>query len=364
VTVVQNSLPIVVFLATVPVSGTVLADYRTSVNNGTTVEIQLQHKTVGDSVDYSPNLPQGGHATAVERRRFDENTAQITVHRGQKLSLHGTVGQRQFTSLRDNFEFNAIGAGLRYQFYTGSTGSTYLMFDFDSNRAGRLNKNSYTTIDNQVIKSVSIDGPSDSQLTLGFQHLKSFGNTANFSVYGHIGKTDTSHDGLSGLLTRGNCNYSFDFGAAGGTVSQIDTCGNLTALSRIYPDDSTVQQEFGVSPVLDLQNRSTFLRAGASVSKNYNRWILSAEYYYQRYFRERLDDRITQAGGNVYDSNHTFTTSAGFRLNRDLTLTATAEYHQHRYLDVVPVLYTRLTSERFNDNAVFVSLNLNYKFSL
>jgi len=362
--VMRNILSVVIFLATASVSGTVLSDYRASARNSTTVEIQLQHKTVGDSVGYSPNLPQGGNATAVERRRFDENTAQLTIHRGQKLSLHGTVGQRQFTSLRDNFEFNVIGAGLRYQFYAGRTGDTYFVFDFDSNRAGQLNKNSFTTIDNQVIKSVLIDSPSDSQFTLGFRHLQSLGATASFSVYSHIGKTDTSHDGLSGLLTRGNCNYAFDFGAAGGTVRQIDTCGNLTALSRIYPNDSTVQEEFGVSPVLDLQNRSTFLRAGASVSKNFNRWFLSADYYYQRYFREILDDRIIQAGGNVFDTNHTFTASAGFRLYRDLTLTATAEYHQHRYLDVVPVLYTRLTSERFNDSAVFVSLNLNYKFSL
>ena len=195
---------------------------------------------------------------------------------------------------------------------------------------------------------------------VSFQSLQ---ESYNCHIYGSTGKTDTSHDGLTGLLTRGNCNYSFDFGSAGGTVNQIDTCGNLSALSRTYPDDATVQQEFGVSPVLDLQNRSTFIRAGASARKSFNRWTLTADYYYQRYFREALDDRILQAGGEVHDSNHTFATSAGFRLTRALTLTAKAEYHQHRYLDHVPVLYTRLTSERFNDDAVFVSLNLNYRFS-
>lgn len=358
---VRTSLLFFVFFAAAPVSG---VEFLTnSARDGTAVEIQLQHKTVGDSVGYSPNLPQGGHADPVEHSRFDENTAKITVHRGQKLSLHATVGQRQFTSLRDNFEFNAIGAGLRYQLHTGSVGSTFFMLDYDSNRAGQLNKNSYTTLNNQVVKSVAINGPSDSQWNLGFQHLKSIGNNANVSVFGSFGKTDTRHDGLTGLLTRGNCNYSFDFGVNGGTVNQIDSCGNLSALSRTYPDDATVQQEFGVSPVLDLQNRSMFLRFGASASKSFNRWTLSADYYYQRYFRETLDDRILQAGGNVYDSNHTFTTSAGFQLTRDLSLTAKAEYHQHRYLDLVPVLYTRLTSERFSDDAVFVSLNLNYRFS-
>jgi len=221
-----------------------VSDYKATENTGVAVDLQLQHKTVGDSVGYSPNLPQGGHADPVERSRFDENTAKITVHRGQKLSLHATIGQRQFTSLRDNFEFNAIGAGLRYQFYTGSSSNTFLMFDYSSNRAGRLSKNSYTTINNQVIKAVAINGPSDSQWNLGLQHQKRIGNTANISVYGSFGKTDTSHDGLTGLLTRGNCNYSFDFGAAGGSVNQIDTCGNLTALSRTYPDAKAWTKEF------------------------------------------------------------------------------------------------------------------------
>ena len=358
------SLPLVVVLATAPVSGAGLSDYTAAAANDTFVEIQLEHKTVGDTVGYSPNLPEGGQAAPQEHRRFDENSVQFSFHRGQKLSLTASIGQRQFTSLRDNFEFNVFGGGLRYQFHAGSDSSTALVFDYNSNRVSQLNKNSYTTIDNQVIKSVAINSPSDSQWNLGFKHLKAFGNSLQLNVHGSIGKTNTGHDGLSGLLTRGNCNYSFDFGAAGGTIDQIGTCGTLTALSRTYPDDSTVQQEFGVSPVQDLQNRSTFLRAGAGISKNFNRWSITADYYYQQYFREALDDRILLAGGNVYDSNHTFSTSAGFQLTRDLTITAKAEYHQHRYLDQVPVLYTRLTSGRFEDDAVFFSLNLNYRFSL
>ena len=95
-----------------------------------------------------------------------------------------------------------------------------------------------------------------------------------------------------------------------------------------------------------------------------NAWLFSANYYYQRYYRSQLDQRINADGARVHSHNHVLSGKADYRLSNGLTLSATAEYQRHAYLDEIPVLYTKLTSDWFNNSAVFFTVNINYCVSL
>lgn len=189
------------------------------------------------------------------------------------------------------------------------------------------------------------------------------GQSATLVTLAGIGSTDSSHSGLSGSLSSGACNYEFEFTNDGGSLNQVDQCGNVTSLSRIYPNDATVQQDFGVSPSSDLRNKSVYSRVGFGISKDYGKWSFTSQYYFQKYFRDHLDDRINLSSNESYDHNHVVTAAANRKITKAIIAGVQAEYHRHRYLDEIPVLYTRLTSERFEDEAFFFSLSLTYSLS-
>lgn len=356
---------VVISLAYSPsILGSALSDSFGNSPDNTYINLSIQYRSVGKTVGYSPNLPDGGQAEPVRRTRFNERLAEISWSNGHALSVRGVISERRFTSLRDNFEFNGTGLGVRYRFKSGSRGVTALTFDFHSNRSDKIDKNSFTTVGNTVIKSMAVHHPSDSLWGIGLAREVLLDGATRLEVYGGVGQTDSKHSGISGQLDRGNCSYRFDFNAQGGTVSQIDQCGSVRALTRTYPSDFSVEQDFGVSPVLDMRNKSVFFRVGGSVRKRYNKWTLSSSYNFQRYSRSGLDDRILDAGGGVHDTSHALSAGVAYQYDRKLSFDAEALYHKHRYLDQVPVLYTRVTSHRFDKPAIFLSLAVNYRFSL
>ncbi len=331
-----------------------------SYSNAAPVEIAVDYKTVGDTVQYQPNLPTGGFATAVKKPRFKESNIGIRWQPIEQLSISGGLSKRRFTTLRDDFGFLKTSIGFRYTSQKLKLKNTGFWFNFSSNNATELDKNSYTTINNQVIKSVVIKQPTDRILEFGVDRTFKLSSSTRLLTLISIGSTDTKHAGLEGDLTRGNCEYQFNFSNNGGSVNQLNQCGDITALSRTYPDDNTVQQEFGVSPAIDLRNNSLFSKVGFGFSKDYGKWTFNSHYYFQKYHRDQLDKRIELSQNTAYDRNHVVSTTVQRTITNKLTLSAHAEYQLHRYLDEVPVLYTRLTSERFKDDAVFFSLGLTY----
>lgn len=340
-------------------TSTVFAD----VNVRPSINLSVSRTSVGDSVAYSPNLEYGGFITPTKKPRFNETAARFAWQKNA-MTINAGIAERQFTSLRDNFAFSKSEIGVRYRLNQKLIKNTHVWVNFSSNRSHVLLKNSFTTLGDQVIKSVTVARPADRQLQLGIERTSKLNNRTVINILGIIGNTDSTHAGIKGNLTRRDCDYTFEFSNSGGNVEQVNQCGNVTALSRTYPSDATVDQEFGVSPAVDFRNRSTFGRIGAGFSRTHNAWLFSANYYYQRYYRGQLDKRINADGARVHSHNHVLSGKADYRLSNGLTLSATAEYQRHAYLDEIPVLYTKLTSDRFNNSAVFFTVNINYRVSL
>ncbi len=337
-----------------------MAVLQSSIAVAAPVQLTVEHKTVGDTVQYTPNLRSGGFASPTRKKRFQESSLRFFWQTTSGVSVEGGLSERSFTTLRDHFGFLQSHLTLRLALYNTAEQKTSLWVSLSSNRASALQKNSYTAIGNQVIRSVTVQSPSDYSLEFGSDWNVNLGPHSRIHAQFSLGSTDTYNAGLNGDLARGNCDYQFEFGQSGGSVELSDPCGDMTALSRIYPNDATVNQEFGVSPANDLRNRAVFTRVGIGVSKSFSTWSVGANYYYQQYFRDKLDNSIESSGNNTYKYNQVLSLTARRQLTRQITLGAQADYHRHRYLDEVPVLYTRLTSDRFEDDAVFFSINMTY----
>ena len=75
-----------------------------------------------------------------------------------------------------------------------------------------------------------------------------------------------------------------------------------------------------------------------------------------------MDKRIRNFGGEVLNTNNVVTLQATRFMSGNLSYTATLEYNQHQFLDELPVLYTRLTADRFSSDVVHMTVSVNYLF--
>jgi len=322
--------------------------------------------TVGDRVGYSPNLPQGGFVDPVSQPRYASHRLSAKWNGENNLSLGGSVAVRHFTSLRDRFKFSTYRIDASYALPALSVNTaTSLDISLGSNRADQLHKNSYTQIGDNLIKQVTVNSPNDLFWRATLAQEQVLTGRTRYGFFSGVGQTISGHRGLLGTGVDGTgCSYDFQLYANGGVVDQRDICGDIYSMQRIYPDESSIESDLQVAPRKDMQNNAWFYRVGGNLTTNFKRWQTRLSFYHQRYVRDVLDQRIRSRGGKVYDRNNVVSLQATRYVNSSLSYSATLEYNQHQFLDDLPVLYTRLTSDRFEGDVVYLTLQLNYLFGM
>jgi hypothetical protein len=321
--------------------------------------------TVGDKVQYSPNLPEGGFRPAESRQRYAGNLVSAQWSLDDALSLSAVLESRRFTSLRDSFEFRfyQLDASFALPALEGGT-TTSVDLSIATNRAARLHKNSYTSFGDNLIKEVTVSSPRDMQWRASLRQVKQLTDKTSYGFFSGLGQTWTQHREISGMgVDTSGCQYDFNFNTGGGVVSQRDVCGSVRSMLRVYPNEDSIERDLSVAPTMDMQNNAWFYRVGGNFSTRYKKWRAQLAFYHQRYWRSVLDQRIRSYGGEVYDRNNVVTLQATRFLSPRLSYTAALQYNEHQFLDELPVLYTRLTSERFAGDSVHFVVRMNYQFN-
>lgn len=258
--------------------------------------------------------------------RFTENAVRFQWQKDDRLTITAGFSARKFTTLRDHFSFlqTTLTAQITPQHLP--TKQTSLWLTISSNRADELNKNSYTTIDNLVLTSAKVQKPEDLKVEFGLNRGIQLSPSTRVLGSFSAGATDSRHSGIAGNISRGACDYQFKFHENGGVVNQVNQCGNITTLNRIYPNDESVEADFGVSPVKDFRNKSIYGKVGIGFRKDYNKWSFTSRYYYQRYFRDASGSGDTTLSGNSYNYNQVFSVETSHRLTNNITVAAHIEY--------------------------------------
>ena len=326
--------------------------------------VGLGFGTVGDRVAYSPNLPDGGFSDPVSKPRYESHSVSAHWQVNSKLSVGGLLAQRNFTSLRDDFKFNSYRVDVSYRLPAIAVDTiTSLDFSIGSNRASRLDKNSYTQIGENLLRQVSVNSPSDLHWRASLSQNHKLTKNTRYTFFSGVGQTLSRHDGIEGSgVDSTGCVYDFQFFSEGGTVDQRDACGAIQSMNRVYPDELSIERDLSVAPQRDMENNAWFYRVGGNLTSSYNSWQTSLGFYHQRYVRDLLDQRIRNFGGEVLNANNVVTLQATRFMSGNLSYTATLEYNQHQFLDELPVLYTRLTSDRFSNDVVHMTVSVNYLF--
>ena len=155
--VVSSSTPLLAATITNQFPSSIQGDSEASVFN-----VGLGFGTVGDRVAYSPNLPDGGFSDPVSKPRYESHIVSAHWQINNKLSVGGLLARRNFTSLRDDFKFNSYRLDVSYRLPAIAVDTiTSLDFSLGSNRASRLDKNSFTQIGENLLREVSVNSPSD-----------------------------------------------------------------------------------------------------------------------------------------------------------------------------------------------------------
>jgi len=111
------------------------------------LSLQLELATVGDSVNYTPNLPQGGFAEPEKKSRYQSHKASLDWRPGSHWLLNAALAQSDLTSLRDSFKLSSYELAAELTLPATIPGTkTTLRVATRSNRSNNLHKNSFTQI--------------------------------------------------------------------------------------------------------------------------------------------------------------------------------------------------------------------------
>ncbi len=320
------------------------------------ISLSAEARTVGKTVDHSPNLPDGGLAVPVKRGRFQAHKFGIDWQISDKLALHSGFSRLDFTSLRDQYTLNRIEFITRQRLNRRST----IEFGLTTNFARSLTKNSFTTIGDSTVRNLKIDNPRDYTLHSGFVFTIPLSATSALSLHSAAGFLQTTNSGTSGSISNGNCNYDFDFNNNGGRLTQTEPCGDIVSLTRNYPTDQAIESEYGISPGRDTAYTAKFYRVGVEYSVKKGRWHSSFALYHQQLNRGDLDQRLSSRRLESFRNNQTAIIEATRLTNSHWDFGATLQYQRRQFMGDVPVLYTGMTAQRFKDDVLMFSLKLNY----
>lgn len=313
--------------------------------------ININAESVGDQVDYSPNLIQGGFATPEKRSRYRSARLEYVRQQTPNSLVSVSVSQRQVNSLRDAYEINQLEANALFRL-SPSTARYSVDVGFDAlfNHSDRLSKNSYTTYDGNVITRSSIDNPQDQTLAITMITGLRLGRGFSVQALSGGGLTHSDHDSVNGVGSSSDgCQYAFSTDGSVGSLDQLGSCGAVVSYQQTFASEQGVEDRLGFRASRDISYLARFVQTGAQLSWSSSRVAASLGYRYRRYFRGSLDQNIEAEGRTPVRVSQLLNAEISYKPSVQWKLSFSASYHSAPFLDDVPLLYTAFTSDRYND---------------
>ena len=317
--------------------------------------IAIQHETVNDTVEYSPNLQEGGFASAVEKPRFQLHGIVLSYNASRQTQFQFGFSQRQLNSLRDAFSVNEISAGVNRRFQSPASARYSLNIGADAriNMASEIYKNSYTSYADNLITEVRVVEPRDARLSAHADLSVALTERLHltFAISGGLSRT-SQQEVLGIALLDNDCPYAFNASVDGGSVNQLERCGDLVSYEQRYPDSQSLNDNLGFSVEDDLTYRDYFFGRQISLHWQAASWSMGTGYEFREYFRPTLDHRIREAGNTPVTRSHTAYANASVDVFKNWQLAALVRYQRAAFLDDIPFLYNALTNERYRGDGV------------
>jgi len=328
------------------------------------IRLTLEQVSVLNSVNYTPNLPEGGFADPQKKQRYSQQKITLSNKFDNDYSLIAWFSSYQLVSLRDLASVNQIEFGIRKEFERKHGGGYYFSTGIKHSYASRFEKNSFTTTDEGIVTTANIHDPADITLSLaaGFNQ-RLFSNTAFYSDF-TVGYQQTKFTQLEGRgVSNSGCKFQFLSQNNGGQITQTEPCGLVNTYKQTFPNDDLLNDRLGVSPSADIQYSGWYLGNDFRLSQSINpRILVSASYGFRFFSRNDIDEDSDNAFHVPVNFSHNILVEIQGKITPNLSLAVQGNYQIAPFLESVPFLYTRYTSNRYDRSAPSFSLSASYRF--
>ena len=313
------------------------------------IDITLSTEGVGDRVDQSSNLADGGFASPESKPRFQAFSTSVDWELNARSSVSVSLARRELNSLRDSFEIDQIAFSMftrisheRAKYLLGVRAGLAV------NHADQLVKNSFTHYNDATLRGASIEQPRDLTLTGGLSGTRPIGRGFSFSGRLNAGLVVSDHDFMQGEgESSEGCQYAFVTNGSTGSLQQQGVCGALINYSQEFANEDGVEDRLGFRSSEDIAYQARFVEVGAGLGWAHRAVSFGLSYRFRQYFRGRLDQRITDNGDTPTRVSQVARANIAYRLGGRWTVSLASIYQSAPYLDEVPLLYTAFTSERY-----------------
>ena len=327
--------------------------------------IVVSSETVGDKVDYAPNIEDGSFASPEKRWRYQSAKLGYVYRPASRSLLSFSASHRQVNSLRDSYEISQFEIANLYRL--SPIGARYFL-DFSAaasaNYSNSLVKNSFSSVNGNLITQSTIDNAHDVTLSLNLLMGSRLGNGFSIAAFSGGGAVHSAHNSVNGIgLSTDGCRYSFETDGSNGSLQQIGSCGDVLSYQQTYATEQGVEDRLGFRASRDIAYRARFIQAGTELRWSHQRFAASLGYRYRRYFRGALDREIAQNEGTPVRVSQIVNASFAYKFVSKLSLSLGVSYHTAPFLDETPLLYTAFTNERYHKNdAVSFNVGLSWSF--
>lgn len=340
---IQGAVPIILLI------GTLLSSLVGADTAHAAVGVTFSIESVGDSVDQAPNLAEGGYAPAQSQPRFQAFTAGIDWTLDARTSLRFSGGRNELNSLRDSFQINQIALSAYRRISPDLVPYSFgLHAALTFNYVDQLVKNSYTTYNGATLTSASISQPEDRTLSVGLSGSRLL--SKGFTLAGRVngGMISSDHESMQGVgKSQDDCSYSFTTDGTTGSLVQLEACGPLVSYSQQFANEDGVEDRLGFRSSQDVAHSARFMEIGGGLGWSHQSISIDIDYRLRQYYRDTIDDRISENGDTPTTVSQTARAALTYRLGRQWSLSLASIYQTAPYLDEIPLLYTAFTSERY-----------------
>ena len=339
----QGAVPITLLIGTLLISIVGAGAARAA------VDLTISMESVGDTVDQSPNLAEGGFAPPESKPRFQAFTAGIDWTFDARTSVSFSAGRNELNSLRDSFEINQIALSAYRRISPDRVPYTFrLHAALTFNYVDQLIKNSYTTYNGATLTSASISQPEDRTLSIGLSGSRLVSKGFKFAGRVNAGMISSDHESMQGVgKSQDDCSYSFSTDGSTGSLVQLETCGPLVSYSQQFANEDGVEDRLGFRSSQDVAHSARFLEVGGGVAWSRQSISIGVDYQFRQYYRDTIDERISENGDTPTTFSQTARAALTYRLGSNWSLSLASIYQTAPYLDEIPLLYTAFTSERY-----------------
>jgi hypothetical protein len=267
---------------------------------------------------------------------------------------------RRLANKRDTLSFHTIQAAIQYKLPWKWFNNHYaIRFGWWKDMADVLTKSSFTHTDKYKITSLALNNPVDDQYQFNFLLTRPLGSGKQVTAFLGVGHSSVDYKSVEGKFTdKDDCDFEFELKKTQGVFNQIGQCNNILSRKITMPNSTSITNNLGFNPRDDIEYSSLFLQFGTNAEWKNGAWHTRLGYYFQRFYRNGIDQRVEQLGSQSTKNNHSLTAEVSYRFSRPLSFFFRGEYVTSRLLTMAPFIYNSYTADRFSKDGLFFSVGL------